>query len=67
MNEAVIPVENRFIKKVDFLPKTISDGLNFDVSYWISFGTLPYDQTIGVSDIIGKLFYYSGQVIEKSD
>jgi hypothetical protein len=62
----VVPVENRFIKKIDFLPKTVKGNLDFDVSYWISFG-IPLIQNIGVSDIIGINFFYSGQVIEKTD
>jgi hypothetical protein len=42
INEAIIPVENKFIKKIDFLPKTITGNLDFDISTWISEG-LPLD------------------------
>ena len=56
MNEAVVPIENKFIKKLDFLPESLSGDLNFDVSYWISWGFLPgvsMNNSISLSDIIG--------------
>jgi len=60
VNQATIPVENRFIKQVDFLPKTLTGDLNIDISYAISWHYIPLNQNLSLSDIIGQNFYYSG-------
>ena len=54
LNEAVVPVEDRFVKEVSFLPKSLSSSgfLDFDLSYFISYG-FPLNQSVGLSDIIG--------------
>lgn len=43
------------------------NSLKFDLGHWISEKKINLDQSISLSNIVGKDFIYSGQVIEKID